>query len=236
MEEKKSIKISLSTFFLILALIAICIMGYFIYSLYGRKQEADKNVQELTNKVTNLENTINDIHSKTEDIISTNSTSNNATTNNKSKKFTDEEIKNAIDNYLYIQGKLYGSPDSMLKEIGFGSYVSENETPDKDNYKKTNLKYQEFKNKVLTYMTDDWFENNFKKFYFKEVNGYLYYFDGGATGVAYRVDGVSLKGDYSDSSYIANISLLQLGDVETKQNIEFHITNYNGNCVISYCD
>ena len=39
MEEKKVTKISLSTFFLILAIIAIIVMGIFMYKLYNEKTE-----------------------------------------------------------------------------------------------------------------------------------------------------------------------------------------------------
>lgn len=56
MEEKKTTKISLSTFFLILAIIAICVMGYFIYKLNDDKVKATEQVSQLNNKVTLLEN------------------------------------------------------------------------------------------------------------------------------------------------------------------------------------
>ena len=56
MEEKKVTKISLSTFFLIFAIIAICIMVYFIYNLNIDKTKATDQISELNNKVTILEN------------------------------------------------------------------------------------------------------------------------------------------------------------------------------------
>ena len=56
MEEKKTTKISLSTFFLVLAIIAIGVMGYFIYKLNDDKTKATEQVSELNNKVTLLEN------------------------------------------------------------------------------------------------------------------------------------------------------------------------------------
>jgi cell division protein FtsB len=55
-EEKKVTKISLSTFFLILAIIAICVMSYFIYKLNDDKVKVTEQVSQLNNKVTLLEN------------------------------------------------------------------------------------------------------------------------------------------------------------------------------------
>ena len=47
MEEKKVTKISLSTFFLILAIIAIIVMGIFIYKLSNDKTTESKKSAEL---------------------------------------------------------------------------------------------------------------------------------------------------------------------------------------------
>ena len=60
MEEKKTTKISLSTFFLILAIIAICVMGYFIYKLNDDKTKATEQVSELSNRVELLESAKNE--------------------------------------------------------------------------------------------------------------------------------------------------------------------------------
>ena len=51
----KKIKISLSTFFLILAIIVIIIMGYAIFKLYNEKKIANNSIQELKSKTNNLE-------------------------------------------------------------------------------------------------------------------------------------------------------------------------------------
>lgn len=57
MEEKKAIKISFSTFFLIITIIAIGIMGFFIYKLNYDKTKATAQVNELSNRVSLLEST-----------------------------------------------------------------------------------------------------------------------------------------------------------------------------------
>ncbi len=58
MEEKKVIKISLSTFFLILAIIAICIMGYFLYVSNSKITDSISSEKELNAKIAKLENQI----------------------------------------------------------------------------------------------------------------------------------------------------------------------------------
>ncbi len=55
MEKKEEIKISLSTFFLILAIIVIIIMGYAIFKLYNEKKIANNSIQELKSKTNNFE-------------------------------------------------------------------------------------------------------------------------------------------------------------------------------------
>ena len=45
--EKKEIKIGLSTFFLILTLIAIVVMGIFMYKFYNEKTEQTRKANEL---------------------------------------------------------------------------------------------------------------------------------------------------------------------------------------------
>ncbi len=57
MEEKKAIKISFSTFFLIITIIAIGIMGFFIYKLNYDKTKVTAQVNELSNRVSLLEST-----------------------------------------------------------------------------------------------------------------------------------------------------------------------------------
>lgn len=55
MEEKKSIKISLSTVFLILAISAICIMGYFLYTSNIKANDMIAKEKEFNAKIAKLE-------------------------------------------------------------------------------------------------------------------------------------------------------------------------------------
>lgn len=86
MEEKKSIKISLSTLFLILAIIAIIVMGIFIYKLYNERNIETEKAAELQSQVSSLNGTVSDLQSKINSISKTinSSTSNKTNTDNKS--------------------------------------------------------------------------------------------------------------------------------------------------------
>lgn len=247
MEEKKGIKVSLSTVFLILALIVIIAMAYYIYV---EKINADKEIATLESNAVEMQNTIKDLQDKIDTISNTinsntsgeidNSQSNN-TVDNKDYKFSDKEIKESITNYLNIF-KGAGSVEGRLEKLGlleFGEFNNNQLTT--DNYRKTDIKYSEFKSTVMNYISEDWFNkiNNNAKWEiteFKEQDGLLYYYDSGWTGTEYKVESITLKGDYSDSRYIATAYRINLDDSKELENVEFEITNYNGKCVISYCD
>ena len=158
--------------------------------------------------------------------------------NNTSKTFTIEEIKKCIQNYLDLVGRNEGSSEGLLVYLNLTTYQEEKEHTD-DNYAKTSIQYSDFKNKMLNYMTEEWFEENFMKTFterYKDVDGYLWYLDVGASGIEWEVESVTLKGDYSDNSYIAKAYNVHFDDTKELENIEFHIANSNGKCVISYCD
>lgn len=61
MEEKKFLKIRLSTLLLLLAIIVIVVMVCFIYKLYKDKQSADSKISELNNEILRLEAIVNNL-------------------------------------------------------------------------------------------------------------------------------------------------------------------------------
>ena len=52
----------------------------------------------------------------------------------------------------------------------------------------------------------------------------------------FEVESVNLKGDYSNLNYIANVYNVHIDESKELEHVEFHIADYNGKCVISYCD
>lgn len=79
MSEKAPMKISLSTFFLVIAILIIIVMGIY---LYIEKTNSIKTITELENNNADMETTINNLQSKIDSITNTISsdTSNTTTT------------------------------------------------------------------------------------------------------------------------------------------------------------
>ena len=109
MEEKKATKISLSTFFLIIAIIAIGVMGFFIYKLNSDKENANSKITELNSKINNLQSTIDNLNTieKNTTSITTNTTNNNAkessvnTNTNEIGKEIAEKLDDTKGNEIY---------------------------------------------------------------------------------------------------------------------------------------
>ena len=88
MEDKKTTKISLSTFFLILAIIAIILMGVYIYKLNSDKTAEIQKSTELQAQVNNLNGTVSQLQGKLDSISNTLASN---TTNNSGKELSDTE-------------------------------------------------------------------------------------------------------------------------------------------------
>ena len=228
MEEKKAIKVSLGTVICIIIIILLIVALFCMWYYYNNI--SDKNNISATN--TNISNTLTS-NNVDNNLPKTDNSLNNSS-NNTSKKFSNEEIKISLQNYLNLIGAREGSPEDLLVELGLmssGTY----DTRTSDNYIKTSIKYSDYKSKMLNYVTEEWFNKTFTNYY-KEIDGYLYFFDGGASGMKFEVVNVAIKGAYSDSAYIGEVYDIHFDDSKELLNLEFHIENYNGKCVISYCD
>lgn len=238
MAEKKSIKISLSTLFLIFAIIAIVIMGYFLYRVYSEKTTATEEVTNLNNQVNSLESEVNSLQGTIDNISNTINSGTNNTTSKEASEFSNAEIKKCLQEYLELVGIKEGAPSALLQKLNLLSdsdisYANDNTTS--DGYIKTNIQYSKYKEAMMNYMTEEWFNTRFTNG-FKDQNGVLYYFNGGATRMEFEVENITVKGDYSDSSYIAKVYNIHLDGSKDSENMEFHVTNCNGKCVIAYCD
>lgn len=148
MEKKEPIKVSLSTFFLIIAIIVIAVMGYFIFNFYSQKVNLEKNASELNTKISNLEKTISNIQDVVKDTTETSVKEPIQTTStqqeiNKSYsikditgayKFTKQEKVNGenIDIecilYLYDNGTFGYSHMAMIEQGIMGNYIIEDNT------------------------------------------------------------------------------------------------------------
>jgi len=163
MEEKKEIRISLSTCLLTIAVIVIIVMAVFIYKMYNEKASEINKIDELSNEIYNLKEKIGMLDSNVEIDTTSNKSSNGNQTNNQNKKdeFTNEEIKEAIQNYLDLLGTSNNSPSAVVEYL-FG-YENVKLTWENDHmnehYTKTNIEYNKFKNEILNYMTEEAFSD-----------------------------------------------------------------------------
>ncbi|MBR3697683.1 MAG: hypothetical protein IKM97_05455 [Clostridia bacterium] len=247
MEEKNVTKISLSTFFLILAIIAIVVMGIFIYKINNDKTLEIQKSTELQAQVNSLNGTVSDLQGKinsiSETISSNNSSENNVKTNNETSNVAtntdtttsnnNEDIKEVLQKYLDLSGALAGSPKNLLVELGLlnkndttGESVDVEGTP----YITTNIKSSEFKSTMLKYVSEKCFEEEFERWF--KFFDWVYYRDGGATGRSFEVVNVTKIGD---SEYSAKVNEIMIDDSKETKEYKIKVINYNGKTVIDSC-
>lgn len=147
MEEKRVTKISLSTFFLVLAIILIILMGVFIFKLYNEKTElAEKSIEQnekmssLQNNVDNLTSELNNISSPISSENATNNVSNNTTTTEEKRANIQYDMSSYIglwgnsssNDYLYVysinNNQIMFDFDVNGKGIGFHNEATLNGT------------------------------------------------------------------------------------------------------------
>ncbi|MBR2289162.1 MAG: hypothetical protein IJ867_00705 [Clostridia bacterium] len=112
MEEKKSNGISVSGFFLIIAIIIIIAMGYFIYKFYNDKTTETKKAADLQTEVDRLNGTVSELQGKINSISENiNVNVNNTDTGVENKTSTIE------DTLPQLAGKFFDI-DLITKESG----------------------------------------------------------------------------------------------------------------------
>ena len=126
MEEKNAKKISLSTFLLIIAIaiIAIIVMGVFIYKINNEKTLASNKIKELNYQINNLQTTIESLQGKTEnDSNIINKENNESTDNNNNNQSTNNSTINMEKIYLPQTFKAKG--EESTTEANFEYYIEE---------------------------------------------------------------------------------------------------------------
>ena len=113
MEEKKVTKISLSTVFLILAIIVIIVMGIFIYKLNKDKTAEIKKSTELQAQVNSLNGTVDELQEKINKVAETinTETSKQSNSSNVSSKniTTNNSDKNDVTYTVSVRDEVYAT-------------------------------------------------------------------------------------------------------------------------------
>ena len=176
--EKKEIKIGLSTFFLIFAIIVIIIMACFIYKLYSEKEQASIKANELDTRVETLENTIENMKNSEEKKNSTTGNTNKSTIstdNNENKTLTQNEATKILKQKFADVENIWLNPEEIFS------------AKEQDNEGRSEI--IDYKNTILKYGTENLFnevEKNRPWGIIYENN--VYYFVG--TGGARSYDGL----------------------------------------------
>ena len=244
--EKNVIKISFSTFFLILAVIAIVIMGVFMYKISKDKSAEQQKSNELQSQVNNLQekidqisNTINSDNtsiSKDNNVNNSNTieTSKNNTNNTNNKLLSEEQVKNAIAQYLELQANANcGTPLNLLKEKGKIDYDPSKDTINTSNgVISTNVKFTNYKNAMLNYVTESEFEKNWtsKIGLGENSNGYLTHFQGGGGLRVYTIKSISKIDD--TTFYAKTSSVVEDNEFYEENNYTVKVKSVDGKCVI----
>lgn len=241
MEEKETIRISLSTLFLILAVIVILVMGIFLFKLYNEKTEEMRKSSELQTQVNSLNGTVSDLQGKISTIseavnskpITENSNSTTTTNTNDTMLFTDDQVKTALSNYLELQSHAdCGSPLDYLAEKGNLNYDASKNTFNNGAIT-TSVKFSDYKNAMLNYVSESEFEKNWTSVEYLSVNsnGYITI---GQMGGGYRKYTINSITKIGDLNYSAKVTSIVEDDNSTKEDnsYTFTIKSSNGNCVI----
>lgn len=225
MEEKKEIKVSLGTVIciVIIFLLLMIIGGMYVY--YNYIANDSKIILEDGNNFINNanQNSNNNVEQNFNNEL-------NVEIDSELNKLNDMEAKTIIDKFLRIRASYTGSP---LELCLFDSELNLNVDYSKqtsDGYVSTSIKYDDFKSEMLKYMSEEIFE---KFEMYKNIDGILYAFNGGATGIGYS-DIKLTQISNSNNVYRYSVECLEYPPEEGEQaSYTFEISYINEKYVVS---
>ena len=206
--EKEPIKVKLSTVIIIILVILLIATGVIAGMLYNQNM---KNIKPFDNNVSNVQETV--------------------------KTASESEAKELLTNYLNLSGRYQGSPSSVLElmEEMTNKDVIDN-SPNVIEYNggsivETNIKYSEFKEFMMNYMTEELFNSEFASGYINK-DGDLYCKNIGASGVEYEVLSVEKEAG-SDTKFKAPSYTIFDENQKDDGTFEFELKEVNNKFVIS---
>ena len=234
MKEKKSISTAILTLFLILALIVIAFMTCYIYT---EKINANREIAILKENANEMQNTINNFQEKIKQLSYSNKIDNSVNTTNNNLSFTDEQIKTALSDYLELRG--HRDCNGLLKILTIKGVLNYDSSKDIETihpndgtggYYKTNIKYSDYRNAMLKYVSQTEFERNWNSYYLEDNDGNLINLSGGGSACIYSIKEIER---INDTTYSAKgIPIVDGIKLSTEEHFIFVITSNNGNCVI----
>ena len=155
--------------------------------------------------------------------------------NNNSSVFTDEQVRVTLSNYLELLAN--ENCDNLLQwlnENGKLNYDSSKNTILNDGTVITSIRFSDYKNAMLNYVSENEFERNWNlTLYFNEnSDGYLTKLQGGGAYCPYTIESITHNDDlnYIAKTYYSNSYDYPI--IKYYKDFSFEIKSYNGNCVI----
>lgn len=198
-----------------------------------------KNIieEELGEDYLNIKNTFDDI----DDLVNIQNTSYDDA---KVESFSDDMIKETITNYIKINELYNTSKEKLLLKLGLTNSKKIEDYGSKivgDEYYSTDIKFEDYKNAMLQYMTEECFKDNYCD-EVKSIDGVLYYSYAEASDPRTHEILSMNKDEYEENSF--NITLkekIQYSDMEEEQEEEieealFTITSRDGKGIVKYTD
>lgn len=219
--EKKERKISLTTYVLTLIIMALIII---IILMYNNNRDEGKK-QDLNISAENVEQT---------EIAKNNIIENVVEENNNSISFTDEQVKMALSNYLNLLA--HAHCDTLLENLDERGELKYQSSKDKilnDGKVITSIKFSDYKNTMLNYITEKEFEKNWTKAlsFDQDSNGFLIKGQGGGGLVEYSVNRIEKINDLQYSAK-TTATYVDVDDSKENENYKITIQNYKNTCVI----
>ena len=161
--------------------------------------------------------------------------SNDNTASIDTTSFTDEQVKTALSNYLELRAHM--NCNALLNNLTEKGVLNYDDSKDIDTiidgtygHYITNIKYSDYRNAMLKYVSKSEFERNWNSYYSEDSNGNLIAGDGGGGLRVYTIKSITKT---NDSTYSAKVtSVVEDGEYFEEENLTFAVTSNNGICVI----
>lgn len=176
MNEKNNNKLIYAI--LVILLIIIVIIGYMLYIINSKINNIENTVLS-SSETTTVETDQNSQENKSSLNSITNNTSENSQENKSITEITSQCQKKYEEYEKYTNELCCGDSLKLLKDLNLSSEIPSDDKykiVEYDNYERfynTDIKYSDFKNAMLKYMSESLFENEYDNTYIKNVNGYL---------------------------------------------------------------
>ena len=233
MEEKKQMNVSMSGFFLAIAIIVIAVMGYFIYKISTEKEEKEKQIASLNKEISGLQSSSRELQGKIDNIANTI----NTTKETKSTTINNEKALNLGKEEYQLANSIQVKTDNTV--------ILDKNKEDNNNpwYKVTNM------DDIKSIFTGNAFDYFCKEYQIKEFNGMwgMYASNRGTTNEYIesnieKVDNINeneikftVKAKYAnnlsdingqDKSKITNYSTKEYKFTITKENDNWKVSEY----------